>query len=224
MIPWELLDSAPVPGSSSELSLYRRGHEYSIRVDGRELMNNQAYGSEDALAEQACPLVGNRTRPRVLIGGLGMGYTLAATLRCLGPDASVLVAELVPAVVAWNRGVLADLANRPLFDPRVTVFEGDVGELFKGSPAAFDAVLLDVDNGPEGLTRAANDRIYATAGLRSARRALKPDGVLAVWSAGPDQAFVKRLRASGFRVQEITARGRGARGGTHYTVWLARPV
>ncbi len=221
MIPWELLGVARVPGSKDELRLHRRGEELSIRVGGHELMNSRMHASEDALGELPVSRVAARPRARVLIGGLGMGFTLAAALAKLGPDAEVVVAELVPEVVEWNRAHLGHLAGRPLDDARVAVFVGDVGERIRGASAGYDAILLDVDNGPEGLTREGNDRLYGRAGLAAAVRALRPGGVLSVWSARPDPAFSERLRRAGFDVEETRVRARGARGGGQHTLWVA---
>lgn len=221
MIPWIFLDSAPVPGSGGEMRLYQRGREHSIMIDGHELMNSRVHGSEDALSKLTCARLAGRSKPCVLIGGLGMGYTLAAALQHLGPDADVMVAELVPAVVEWNRGYLAEFAGYPLQDPRVTVHEVDVAKLIQAAPHAYDAILLDVDNGPEGLTRKCNDRLYSPAGLNAAGAALRPGGVLAVWSAGPDKLFTKRLHQAGFNVEEVRVRAGGPRGGAHHTIWLA---
>jgi len=222
LIPWEFLGRAQVPGNGGEISLYRRGAEFSIRVAGRELMNSSRHGSEDALAELACAKIRERSRPRILIGGLGMGYTLAAALRGLGSAGQVVVAELVPAVVEWNRGPLAVLAGSPLHDHRVTVREVDVGQILQSESGEYDAILLDVDNGPEGLTRKGNDWLYTRAGLEAALRALRPAGVLAVWSAGPDQAFARRLNRAGFKVKEVDVRARGPRGGGRHTIWIAQ--
>jgi spermidine synthase len=221
MIPWEFLDSAPVPGSGEARRLYKRGAEFSIRVTGRELMNSRVHVSEGAVAEFACVRLAERPRPRVHIGGLGMGYTLAAALHRLGAEATVIVAECVPAVVAWNRGLLADLAGRPLEDDRVTVREVDVAQLLKAGPQGFDAIVLDVDNGPQGLTRKGNDWLYGRAGLDAACAALRPKGVLAVWSAVPDRLFVQRLRRVGFEVDDVRVRARGSRGGRPHTIWIA---
>jgi spermidine synthase len=221
MIPWELLDCAQVPGSRGEFRLYRRGKEFSIRVNGCELMNSRSHGSEEALAELSSAKIVDRHCPRVLIGGLGMGYTTAAALRRLGTGSQVVVAELVPAVVEWNRGPLADLAGRPLQDARVTVREIDVADILRTERRAYDAILLDVDNGPEGLSRASNDWLYSQAGLEAAHAALTRKGVLAVWSAGPDSAFAKRLGRAGFEVNEVCVRARGPRGGGKHTIWLA---
>ncbi len=223
MNPWELLDSAPVSGDKGELRLYRRGEEYSILVaGGGELMNSRIHGSEDALAELACSRVADRDQPRVLIGGLGMGFTLAAALRQLPAAAEVVVAELVPAVARWNREILGGLAGNPLDDSRTVVRIGDVGLVLKRERSAFDAILLDVDNGPEGLTRRENDWLYAFEGLNAAFDALRPSGLLAVWSAGPDRAFADRLRQVGFDVEETVARAHGPKKkGARHTIWLA---
>jgi spermidine synthase len=222
MIPWELLGVATVPGGGKELRLHRRGDEYVIRVDNHELMNSHVHGSEEALAELACARIANRERARVLIGGLGMGYTTAAALRQLGAGAMVVVAELVPAVVTWNRGALAHLAGHPLEDRRVIVREADVAQVVKADAGCYDAIVLDVDNGPDGLTSQGNAWLYGPMGLRAFRDALRPRGVLAVWSAGPDGAFSRRLHKAGFDVEEVRVRARGARGGGWRTIWLAR--
>ena len=221
MVPWEFLDSVPVPGGQGELRLFKRGEEFSIRLDRSELMNSRLHGSEDALAELACARIAGRRQPQVLIGGLGMGYTTAAALHRLGDDGRLIVAELMPAVVKWNRGLLADLAGRPLEDDRVTVREVDVAQILKTEHGAYDAILLDVDNGPEALTRKANDWLYSRPGLAAASTALRPVGVLAVWSAGPDAAFTQRLRDAGFEVEEVRVRARDSRKGARHTIWLA---
>lgn len=222
MTPWVLLDTASIPGRGpGELRLYRRGEEFSIKAGTSELMNSRVHGSEDALAGLACARLRGRVRPRVLVGGLGMGYTLAAALAQLGEAAEVMVAELVPAVVAWNRGPLAELAGRPLGDPRVQVREQDVGLVMRTERDGFDAILLDVDNGPEGLTRQANDWLYGLGGLGAAYAALRPGGVLAVWSAGTDPAFAQRLRKLGFAVEETRVRAHAGRRGAWHVIWLA---
>jgi len=221
MNPWILLDRVTIVGERSELLLYRRENEFSIRIARRgELMNSRDHASEDALAELACRRLVGRDRPRLLIGGLGMGFTLAAALRALGEGAEVLVAELVPAVVAWNRGPLGEQAGFPLADSRVAVREIDVACILQSQQGAFDAILLDVDNGPEGLTSEANDWLYGADGLSAAYSALSPGGVLAVWSAGPDQSFNARLRKIGFDVEEVVVRSRGSKG-RRYVIWLA---
>ena len=221
MIPWEFLESAQVPGNGGELCLYRRGAEFSIRVGNRELMNSRVHGSEEALAELAYTRVVGRPRPRILIGGLGMGFTLAATLRRLGTEGRVVVAELVPAVVEWNRGPLGALAGHPLQDARVAVREVDVAQILRDTRQAYDAILLDVDNGPEGLARKDNDWLYARPGLEAAHAALRPAGVLAVWSAAPNQVFAKRLRRVGFTVDEVHVPARSSGKGRRHTIWLA---
>lgn len=222
MIPWEQLDMADVPGSGDTLTLHRHGRDYSIRVNGLELMNSRMHGSEEALAELACEGLEPVSDARVLIGGLGMGFTVAAALKRLGPDSRVVVAEIVPAVVTWNRGVLYDLAGRPLEDPRVEVRENDVARVMNEARREYDAILLDVDNGPDGLTREGNDALYTAAGLERARKALRPGGVLAVWSAGPDESFTKRFKKAGFAVRETRVRARAGNKGGHHTIWLGR--
>lgn len=224
MIPWEAIDAAPVDGGP-ELRLLRRGDEYAIRAGPVELMNSRAHGSEEALAERACERIASRPSPRVLVGGLGMGFTLAAALGRLPPDARVEAVERVPAVIAWNRGLLGPLAGHPLRDPRVSVVAADVAAVIGAASAAYDAILMDVDNGPSRLSAEGNAGLYVRAGLLAARRALRPGGVYAVWSAGADPGFARRLREAGFEVVEIPARARdGGKGGRH-TLWVAcRPV
>lgn len=224
MTPWVLLDSTEVPGNGGELRLYQRADEFSIKIVGRgELMNSRMHGSEDALAEQTCARLKGRTNPRLLIGGLGMGFTLAAALQYAGDKSEVVVAELVPGVVEWNKGPLGEHAGYPVRDPRVTVREGDVANILKAEQDAYDAILLDVDNGPEGLTRKENDWLYNVNGLNAAYAALRLQGVLAVWSAGPDQNFTQRLRKVGFEVDEVRVRAHGKKGARH-VIWFARRV
>lgn len=220
MIPWVQLDTARTPDGDQELRLKRRGAEFSIMLGTNELMNSRLSGSEEALARLSCQRIRGRPAPHVLIGGLGMGFTLRAALAELGDDASVTVAELVPAVVGWARGPMAAVFGNCLDDPRVTIREVDVGMLIRSGTAACDAILLDVDNGPEGLTRKANDALYDLAGLKAAHAALRPGGVLAVWSSGPDGGFTRRLRQMDFAVDEVTARATGKRGARH-VIWLA---
>ncbi|HEY6554213.1 MAG TPA: spermidine synthase [Vicinamibacteria bacterium] len=220
MIPWRELGRATVPGEAEPLVLCQRESEFVIRVGRHALMSSRAHGTEEMLAELACARIASRAAPRVLVGGLGMGFTLAAALRTLGPDAHVEVAELVPALVEWNRGPLAPLAGRPLDDPRASVREADVAEAIRERSGAYDAILLDVDNGPNGLTRATNDWLYSPAGLGAAREALRERGVLGVWSVAPDEAFTRRLREAGFDVEERTARARRTKGGQQ-TLWIA---
>ncbi len=185
-----------------------------------ELMNSRLSGSEEALAKLSCQRIVGHRQPKILIGGLGMGFTLRAALAELGKDASVAVAELVPAVVAWARGPMAEVFGGCLDDPRVTIQETDVGQLIRSEPVAWDAILLDVDNGPEGIVHKGNDALYSLAGLGAARSALKPGGVLAVWSQGPDSGFVRRLKQAGFTVEEVNARANGKRGARH-VIWIA---
>ena len=221
MIPWVLLDSAPVPGGSGELRLLRRGAEFSIRLGRDELMNSRLSGSEEALATMACERIASRKAPRLLIGGLGMGFTLRAALATLGPDAGITVAELVPAVVRWARGPMREVFGNSLADARVRIHEGDVGQLIRSGASAFDAILLDVDNGPEGLTRGSNDVLYDLPGLNAAGMALRPGGVLAVWAARPDPKFTQRLRRADFNVDEIKVRASKSRAGAKHTIWIA---
>ena len=221
MIPWVLIDKATMPGDGGELRLMRRGSELSIMSGAIELMNSRLSGSEEALATLAWERLNGRRGPRVLIGGLGMGFTLRAALAVLPKDAAVQVAEVTPAVIAWARGPMAELFAGCLEDPRVTIHEGDVGELIAGAEQAYDAILLDVDNGPEGLTRKANDGLYDERGLSGARRALSPGGVLAVWSSAPHAAFSRRLPRAGFQVEEVRVRANRGRSGARHVVWLA---
>ena len=221
MIPWSQIDIARVPGGGGEIRLMRRGDEFSIRLDQDELMNSRRSGSEEALATVACERIKTRERPRVLIGGLGMGFTMRAALAVLGPEARVIVAELVPAVVAWAHGPMAEIFGSSLSDPRASIREADVGEVIRQDPSGFDAILLDVDNGPAGVTRKSNDRLYDMEGLSAAHAALHPGGVLALWSSGPDRDFTARLRRAGFSVDQIRARANGARGGAWHVIWIA---
>lgn len=224
MIPWAPLGRAPIPGTDQSLCLYRRGDllEFSIQISGyvSELMNSRMHASEDALAELACAAIAGRPAPRVLVGGLGMGFTLAAALKALGPSGVVTVAELVPEVVEWNKGPLGECAGCPLRDPRTRVHVGDVAELLRRGQSGYDAVLLDVDNGPEGMTHHGNDWLYSPAGLSAAGRTLRPGGVLAVWSATPEPRFTTRLNRAGFRTEVHTVRARPGKG-AHHTIWLA---
>ncbi|WP_411289004.1 spermidine synthase [Phenylobacterium sp.] len=219
MIPWVQLDTATMPGGGGELRLMRRGAEYSIMSGSIELMNSRLSGSEEALASLACARIGDRPSPHILIGGLGMGFTLRAALADLPDQGRVTVAELVPAVAAWARGPMAEIFAGSLADPRVTLRETDVAGLIREGRAAWDAIALDVDNGPQGLSRAANDGLYTLEGLHAARRALRPGGVLAVWSSAPDRAFTQRLGKAGFAVEEHPVRARGTRGARH-VIWM----
>ena len=219
--PWTLIDTATVPGGEGTLRLMQRGQEFSIMAGSTTLMNSRMSGSEEALASLSWERIGERRRPHMLIGGLGMGFTLRAALAILPPEARITVAELVPAVVAWARGPMAAFHGASLTDARVTVREGDVGALLRAE-RSYDAILLDVDNGPEGLTRDANDQLYTVAGLRRTLKALRPGGVLAVWSSHPSAPFNRRLAQAGFAVEEVRVRARGSKGGDRHHIWLAK--
>jgi spermidine synthase len=220
VIPWSHLDTAQVPGGG-ELRLLRRGAEFSIKLGSNELMNSRLSATEQALATIACEKIKGRARPHILIGGLGMGFTLRAALVVLGKQAQIIVAELVPAVVAWARGPMAELFGDSLTDARVRIRETDVGDLIRAARSEYDAILLDVDNGPEGMTREANDRLYDLDGLAAAYMALRPGGVLAVWSSRPDPKFTQRLRKTGFDVVENPVRAKGPQGGAQHFIWTA---
>jgi spermidine synthase len=221
MIPWLQIDTSRVPGADIELRLMRRGEEFSMMLGQNELMNSRLSGSEEALATLTCKKIEAVKRPHLLVGGLGMGFTLRAALAVLGRDAQVTVAELVPAVIAWARGPMAELFGDSLTDPRASIREADVVDVIKTSPSAFDAILLDVDNGPEALIRKANDALYDRNGLHAIRGALRPGGILAVWSSGPNIAFTKRLRAADFDVNEVGVRATTKRSGAHHLIWFA---
>jgi spermidine synthase len=220
MIPLELVATAMAP-EGEELRLMRRGEDFMIVLDRNELMNSRMSGSEEALATMTAQRLGQRAAQRWLIGGYGMGFTLRAALGALGRDARLTVAELVPEIVAWARGPMAKLAAGCLDDPRIEVVFEDVADLIAAGRGAYDAILLDVDNGPDGLVRQANDRLYTPAGLAAAKAALKPGGVLAVWSAAPDKVFAARLHKAGFTVEEATVRARSNGKGPRHTIWFA---
>jgi len=221
MIPWLQIDTARVPGADVELRLMRRGDEFSMKLGQNELMNSRLSGSEEALATLACRRLEAVKAPHLLIGGLGMGFTLRAALAVLGPEARILVAELVPAVIAWAKGPMAAIFGDSLTDPRASIREADVVEVIQSHASAFDAILLDVDNGPEGLIRRANDALYDLKGLKAIHRALRPKGVLAVWSSGPNASFSKRLRDAGFAVNEVAVRATTKRSGARHVIWFA---
>jgi spermidine synthase len=221
MTPRELLGSAKVPGGGEELRLFRRGRDFMIVLDRNELMSSRMSGSEEALAVMTCERLGARKRLRLLIGGYGMGFTLRAALAALASDAEVVVAELVPEIIEWARGPMAEMMGGCLDDARVEIVFDDVAALIATGKESYDAILLDVDNGPDGLTRNENDRLYSVAGLAAAKRALKPDGILAVWSAGPDAAFTRRLRDTGFVSEEVVVRARSNGAGPRHVIWFA---
>lgn len=225
MIPRELLGTAQVPGGE-ELKLFRHDRDFMIVLGHNELMSTRRSGSEVALALQSIARLGGRKAPHLLIGGYGMGFTLRAALAELGPDAKITVAELVPEIIEWARGPMAEVAGSCLDDPRVQLIMGDVGDVIAAAPARFDAILLDVDNGPDGLVRDDNNRLYVKSGLQDAKAALTPGGVLAVWSADKDPAFANRLRKTGFDVDEVTvaarSNGRDGKGkGAKHVIWFA---
>jgi spermidine synthase len=224
MIPWLQIDSARVPGADVELRLMKRGDEFSMKLGPNELMNSRLSGSEEALATLACKRIEAIKTPHLLIGGLGMGFTLRAALAVLGPRARITVAELVPAVIDWAKGPMAEMFGDSLTDPRATILSADVVAVIGSQASAFDAILLDVDNGPEGLIRKANDALYDLKGLQAIRRALRPKGVLAVWSSGPNAPFSKRLRDAGFDVNEVAVRATTKRSGARHVIWFAAKV
>lgn len=221
MQPRELIDTALVPGGE-ELRLFRRGRDFMIVLDRNELMSSRMSGSEVALAEMTIERLGARPAPHLLIGGYGMGFTLRAALAALPAGAKVTVAELVPEIIRWARGPMSELAAGCLNDPRVAIVERDVALLIGEARERYDAILLDVDNGPDGLVRAENDRLYSPDGLRAAKAALRPGGILAVWSAGSDAAFTRRLGSAGFRVEEVAVRARSNGKGPRHVIWFAR--
>jgi len=219
MKPYIQIDSASDHGTT--LHLYQRGDEFSIRVEKHgELMNSRLHNSEEALAELACERIIGREAPCLLIGGLGMGFTLAAALIHSAPDARIIVSELMPAVVRWNREHLGHIAGYPLHDARVEVVEQDVGKVMKKNRNGFDAIMLDVDNGPDGFTRDDNDALYGLRGLNRAYDALKPGGVLTVWSACTDTAFTQRMLKIGFDVEEKRVYAQSAKRGTKHNIWI----
>ncbi len=220
MIPWEHLDTAKVPGGG-EMRLIRRGKEYSIMLGNIALMNSRLFGSEEALATLTFEKIAAALKPRVLIGGLGMGFTLRAALAIAPADARIEVSELVPEVVAWARGPMAEVFDGSLEDVRTRVIVEDVGAIMRRARGTYDAILLDVDNGPDGLSRPGNDSLYSSAGLALARGALKRGGVLAVWSQGPDERFAQRLRKAGFEVDEKRVRASRSKRGARHVIWLA---
>lgn len=220
MITRELIDTADVPGGQ-QLRLFRRGDDFMIVLDHNELMNSRMSGSEEALAVMACERLAGRRAPHMLIGGYGMGFTLRAALAALDGDARISIAELVPEIIQWARGPMAQLAAGCLDDPRVTLVPGDVVDVIAAVKGRYDAILLDVDNGPDGLTREDNDRLYSASGLEAAKAALTPGGILAIWSAAPDQAFARRLGRAGFRVEEVAVRARSNGKGARHVIWFA---
>jgi spermidine synthase len=222
MIPRELLGTAHVPGDGEELRLFRRGADFMIVLNRNELMNSRMSGSEEALATMTCDRLHDRAAPHLLVGGYGMGFTLRAALAVLPAGARVTVAELVPEIIDWARGPMAALTAGCLDDPRVTLVQDDVAAMIAVGRGGYDAILLDVDNGPDGLTRVANDGLYSARGLDAARQALRPGGILAVWSAAPDAPFARRMERARFAVDEVTVSARSNGKGARHTIWFGR--
>jgi spermidine synthase len=223
VIQRELIGTAQVPGGD-ELRLFRHDRDFMIVLGGNELMSSRMNGSEIALAEQTIARLGTRKKPRLLIGGYGMGFTLRAALAALPAEAEIYLIELVPQIIEWARGPMAELAAGCLDDPRVELVLGDVADEIRESPGGYDAILLDVDNGPEGLTSEFNDQLYTQRGLRAAKAALRPGGILAVWSAFKDPAFTRRLERAGFAVDEVSVRARTNGKGPKHVIWFATPA
>jgi spermidine synthase len=222
MKPRELIATAKVPGGV-ELRLMRHGDDHMIMVDGNELMSSRVGGSEEALATMTGARLRKGIEPHLLIGGYGMGFTLRAALPLIGKSGRITVAELVPEIIAWARGPMAQLTLGCLDDPRVRLITGDVAAEIRSATKRYDAILLDVDNGPSGLVRAENDGLYSVPGLAAARAALRPGGILAIWSAAPDAEFTRRLKHTGFTVDEVTVRARSNGKGPRHTIWFASP-
>ncbi|AGH44699.1 spermidine synthase [Paraglaciecola psychrophila] len=225
MIPWTHLDTVQIPNDGGELKLSQRGDEFSIKLSGKrgELMNSRVFNSEKVLSQLGCAHIKPHHDAHILVGGLGMGYTLAAALKAVNADSVVTVAELIPEVVKWNEGPLGHCAGMPLQDPRTKVHIGDVKELLISRQPRFDAILLDVDNGPKGLTHSDNDWIYSEDGLKDIYDTLNPNGMLAIWSAGPDYLFSVRLKKIGFRVDTRDVQARPGKGSKH-TIFLAKKL
>jgi spermidine synthase len=225
MIPWTHLDTVQIPNDGGELKLSQRGDEFSIKISGKrgELMNSRVFNSEKVLSQLGCAHIKPHHDAHILVGGLGMGYTLAAALKAVNADSVVTVAELIPEVVKWNEGPLGHCAGKPLQDPRTKVHIGDVKELLTSRQPRFDAILLDVDNGPKGLTHSNNDWIYSEDGLKDIYDTLNPNGMLAIWSAGPDYLFSVRLKKIGFRVDTRDVQAGPGKGSKH-TIFLAKKL
>ena len=220
MIPRETIATARIPGGA-EMCLVRHGADFMILVERNELMSTRMRGSEEALATMSCAHIAACAKPQMLIGGYGMGFTLRAALAELPAQAGITLVELVPEIIAWARGPMEAVAQGCLDDPRVRLVQGDVAAVIGASPATYDAILLDVDNGPDGLVRAANTQLYGERGLRAARAALRPGGVLAIWSAGKDETFTRRLKNVGFTVNEVMVRARSNGKGARHVIWFA---
>lgn len=217
----ELIGTARVP-DGVELKLVRNGDDFAILLDRNELMSTDIIASEEALATMTCERLGDRAAPQLLIGGYGMGFTLRAALAALGDDASVTVVEIVPEIIEWARGPMRELTGNCLEDPRVVLVSDDVAMLIDSGRDAYDAILLDVDNGPEGLTRRLNDHLYSPHGLRAAMAALRPGGVLAIWSATPEPKFTVELAEAGFEVEALEVKAYTNGKGHDHVIWFAR--
>ena len=217
----ERLGSARTP-NGTELVLYRHDGAYLIRADGVELMSTRRHLSEVRLAEVACTPVRDRPNARVLIGGLGLGFTLRATLPIMRADAEVVVAELVPEVIAWNADPAYELSADAMRDPRVRVLQADVVDVLRSEPAAFDAIMLDTDNGPSGMLMSESVRLYAAHGVSDTVRALRPGGTIAYWSVGDDPRFAGALRHAGLAVETLRVRAHDTAGPMH-TIYVATP-
>ncbi|MEJ2411330.1 MAG: spermidine synthase [Novosphingobium sp.] len=221
MIQRELLDTAWIPGGE-KLELFRHDRDFMIVLGHNELMSSRKWGSEEALATMSAERIKAARRPHMLIGGYGMGFTLRAALKVLPADSRITVVELMPEIIEWARGPMADLENGCLSDPRVNLVMADVAPIIAGSQGEYDAILLDVDNGPDGLVREDNNVLYSNSGLRAAKAALAPGGVLAIWSAGPDPAFTRRLQKAGFTVDEVKVAARSNGKGPKHVIWFAQ--
>jgi len=225
MIPWTLLGTANIPNNGGELMLTQRENDFSIHLKGvrGELMNSRVHCSEEALAELGCAHLQGMENTKVLVGGLGMGFTLAAALKATSINSQVVVSELVAEVIEWNKGPLGECAGRPLDDDRVQIHLGDVAELFIMRQATYNAVLLDVDNGPEGFTKADNNDLYSIESLQAIKDTLHPGGILAIWSAWNDPKFTQQLKKVGFKVKDKIVRAHKGKGSRH-TIYLARKI
>ena len=219
--PWVLIDTVPLPDGRGNIRLIQRADEFSIMLGTIALMNSRLSGSEEAMAGLSWARIKDRPRAHMLIGGLGMGFTLRAALAELPPTVKITVAELMPAVVEWARGPMAAIFDGCLDDPRVDIKVNDVRNVIRSAKGTYDAILLDVDNGPDGLTVETNDALYSMAGLKAAKAALRPGGVLAIWASAPDRAFTQRLQRSGFTVEEERVRANAKRRGARHVIWLA---
>lgn len=221
VLPWIQLDTTDIPGSDAKLRLMQRGTEYTIKIGANELMSSRMFGSEEALATLTCFRIKALPDPKILIGGLGMGFTLRAALKVTPPDARLTVVELLPAIVRWGRGPLTELFAGCLDEPRVMLREADVSTVIRASRNSYDAIMLDVDNGPEGLVREGNNALYNLTGLQAAYDALRPGGVMSVWSSGQDVKFTARLRKTGFATEVINVDASGSRGRARHVIWFA---